>query len=74
VLRLGGWVRPTSAGVTARAEDRVDTVPAIAPPLICTAAVLDAIVDGLEDVLTAANDPVDHGADAAVSTPSAQIR
>ena len=43
--------RLLEAGLIARADDRGDSVLQIAPPLIADAAVLDAIVDGLHDVL-----------------------
>jgi adenosylmethionine-8-amino-7-oxononanoate aminotransferase len=44
--------RLLEAGLIARADDRGDAVLQIAPPLVCDADVLDAIVDGLGDVLT----------------------
>jgi adenosylmethionine-8-amino-7-oxononanoate aminotransferase len=44
--------RLLEAGLIARADDRGDAVLQIAPPLICDADVLDAIVDRLGEVLT----------------------
>ncbi len=44
--------RLLEAGLIARADDRGDSVLQIAPPLIADPPVLDAIVDGLHDVLT----------------------
>jgi adenosylmethionine-8-amino-7-oxononanoate aminotransferase len=44
--------RLLEAGLIARADDRGDSVLQIAPPLIADDALLDAIVDGLGDVLT----------------------
>lgn len=44
--------RLLEAGLIARADDRGDSVLQIAPPLICDAEVLDAIVERLHDVLT----------------------
>jgi adenosylmethionine-8-amino-7-oxononanoate aminotransferase len=44
--------RLLEAGIIARADDRGDSVLQIAPPLIADAAVLDAIVDRLGEVLT----------------------
>ncbi|HZV74978.1 MAG TPA: aspartate aminotransferase family protein [Conexibacter sp.] len=48
--------RLLDAGLIARADDRGDSVLQIAPPLICDAAVLDALVDALADVLTDAGE------------------
>jgi adenosylmethionine-8-amino-7-oxononanoate aminotransferase len=43
--------RLLEAGLIARADDRGDSVVQIAPPLNCTAAQLDEVVDGLRETL-----------------------
>jgi adenosylmethionine-8-amino-7-oxononanoate aminotransferase len=45
-----------AAGLIARADDRGDPVLQIAPPLICDTEALDAIVDAMGTVLSAASE------------------
>jgi adenosylmethionine-8-amino-7-oxononanoate aminotransferase len=63
--------RLLEAGLIARADDRGDSVLQIAPPLIADAEVLDAIVDGLHDVLSDAGRHMDVGS-ASAAVPQSQ--
>ena len=55
------------AGIIARADDRGDAVVQIAPPLVSDAALLDEIVDALQQVLTRASEHMGVAASAAAS-------
>jgi adenosylmethionine-8-amino-7-oxononanoate aminotransferase len=59
--------RLLEAGIIARPDDRGDSVLQIAPPLIADAGVLDAIVDGLADVLADAGEHMGVGRQAATA-------
>lgn len=53
---LPGRIR--EAGLIARADDRGEPLIQIAPPLVCTRAELDTIVDGLREVLLDAGEKI----------------
>ncbi|WP_166904058.1 aspartate aminotransferase family protein [Mycobacterium sp. DL440] len=50
--------RIREAGLIARADDRGEPLVQIAPPLVCTKAELDTIVDALQEVLTDAGEKI----------------
>jgi adenosylmethionine-8-amino-7-oxononanoate aminotransferase len=60
--------RLLEAGLIARPDDRGDSVVQVAPPLICDAAQLDAMVDGLADALADAGEHMRLGGPGREST------